>query len=66
MHQGWQGLLNMTSVGKILGCTKKNYAFSCVWRWITLEMREVVMPLCATVMFTAKGAAFRVQQVEQL
>lgn len=49
----------MASVCKILGCIKKKYALNCVWRWITLEMREVVMLLYATVMFTAKGAAFR-------
>lgn len=36
IQQGWQGPLDITSVCKILGCIKKKYALSCVWRW-TME-----------------------------
>lgn len=78
MQGGRKGLLNMAAVCKIIGAYyKKTYDLNCVWRWIALEVREVVVPLYASVVFTsghsvtagdrlAKGAAFRELQQKRL
>lgn len=52
------------------GVLKKACDLCCLWKWITLDLREVVMPLHASIMFAsghsvtagdrvAKGAVFR-------